>query len=155
MITQEELKEKLVYNPLTGVFSRLRGKSKVGTPTHHGYISIEIKRKAYLAHRLAWLYVTGNFPKELTDHINQIKTDNRFCNLREANFRQNCFNVALRKNNKTGIKGVYFNKKKQKYVAQIRINGVKTYLGAFRFKEDAGKVYDIVSKITHGRFYCN
>jgi len=49
-----------------------------------GYIIIKINRKDYQAHRLAWLYEYGNFPKQTIDHINRIKTDNRICNLRDV-----------------------------------------------------------------------
>ena len=87
MITQSELKKILNYNPDTGIFTKVL---KNGTIQRRGfsyarvYIGITINRKTYLAHRLAWLYMTGEFPKYMTDHINGNTEDNSFSNLRES-----------------------------------------------------------------------
>jgi len=78
MLTQERLKELLTYNPDTGVFTRKKvsrgGRWKVGTLDGTGYIHTRVDYKIYLAHRLAWLYMYGEFPTETIDHINHNKT---------------------------------------------------------------------------------
>jgi phospholipid N-methyltransferase len=83
MLTQERLKELLIYNPDTGVFThkilrrgRARG-SVAGCRHHTGYIFIQLDEKKHLAHRLAFLYMTGALPANHTDHINGIEHDNR------------------------------------------------------------------------------
>ena len=76
MITQSELKNILHYNQDTGVFTWIKNSIVAGTVEKKGYIAIKINRKSYKAHRLAWLYIYGNFPKEQIDHLNGIKNDN-------------------------------------------------------------------------------
>ena len=92
MITQEELKELLDYNPETGLFTwnvynNIKNKTTAGT-FNDGYIQIKIKQKIYQAHRLAWLYVYGEWPKGQIDHINGIRDDNRIENLRDVTNRE-------------------------------------------------------------------
>ncbi len=145
-LTLEELKYVLEYNSKTGKFiwknpyyrkPYLTGKS--AGRIRKGYVSIDIKNHRYYAHRLAWLYMTGNWPKEEIDHINNIKHDNRWCNLREATHTQNGQNKPHRKDNKLGIKGVFFRKDIRKYCAHIQVNGEKIYLGYFSNMDDAKK----------------
>ena len=108
MITQARLKELLTYDPETGYFTRnvnVKGANageRAGTITAKGYIAIGIDRKHYLAHRLAFLYMTGEWPKELVDHKDTIKINNKWENLREATNSQNKRNVGARKTNKSG-----------------------------------------------------
>lgn len=90
MLTQEELKRMLHYESETGIFTwkiNKRGPVKrgdvAGKTNGRGYRVIKIDGAYYYAHRLAWFYITGNWPKE-TDHINRVKTDNRMVNLREV-----------------------------------------------------------------------
>jgi hypothetical protein len=83
----QRLKEFLIYDPETGLFTKIRRNFKkpfAGTPHPVGYIRITIDKRFYLAHRLAWFYVKGKWPEADIDHINGDKTDNRFANLREA-----------------------------------------------------------------------
>ena len=144
MITQKELKELLHYDPETGIFTRLisfSDKAKVGnimrTKTSHGYIAIRIRRKIYKAHRLAWLYMAGVWPKHHIDHLNHIRDDNRLINLREATYQDNAKNRALNKNNKSGVCGVSWYKTKGKWVAQISDKEKKINLGYFIDKFEA------------------
>jgi hypothetical protein len=142
MITQSELKQILHYCPETGVFTRLNHGRKVGKKLHNGYNRIVVLRKEYKAHRLAWLYVYGEFPKMHIDHINRIRNDNRIVNLREADYFLNRFNRGVEKissKNKSGITGVIFNKKQNKWRAYIYKNYVNIYLGLFETKEEAGQ----------------
>ena len=112
-LTQEKLKTLLNYNPETGIFTwKKRNQNISGTINNKGYVVIQINNKIYLAHRLAWLYMTGLWPKNDIDHFNQVRTDNRFFNLREATRKENCQNVHKpHPNNSSGYLGVYWNKK--------------------------------------------
>lgn len=143
MLTQELLHELLKYDQRTGVFtwrSRNNGTKTwnaryAGTRAGHlnaqGYVRIAVFRQNYSAHRLAWLYVTGRWPSRDIDHANAIKSDNRFCNLREATAAQNIANCVLHKNNKSGVKGVCWCQQTSKWVAYITINKRRIRLGVF------------------------
>lgn len=154
-LTQELLKELLHYDPETGVFKWLQrsveyfsdephcrswntkyaGK-EAGTPAL-GYISIAIFGHPYRAHRLAWLYETGEFPEEDIDHRNHIRNDNRFINLRSVPHNVNTKNASFPKDNTSGIVGVGFHKKSQKWRATIFGDGENIHLGVFSSKEEA------------------
>ena len=149
VISQQELKEKLFYDPLTGIFTRIKatGTSKIGDMAGclsktGGYIYISLNNKRYLAHRLAWLYQTGIMPKDMIDHKNEIKTDNRICNLREANKSQNMQNQNKpQKSNKSGLRGVSFHSQANKYAAEIIVDGNRKRLGLFATPELASAAY--------------
>lgn len=80
-----------------------------------GYVLISFDGEQYLAHRLAWFYVTGEMPPMFIDHINGKPDDNRFENLREATPQQNGFNRGMPKNNKSGAKGCEWRRDRGKY----------------------------------------
>lgn len=136
MITQSELKEILTYNPVLGIFTRLTtgGGFKIGSMAgslhHTGYIIIKIKGKSYPAHHLAWLYAYSVIPKEL-DHINHIKDDNRIINLREVTHQENCKNRSMRKDNSSGIIGVYWHKRDKKWTPIIIGENKRIHIGRF------------------------
>lgn len=160
MLTQADLHAQLHYNLETGVFTRLISKSirvKVGdvagTLNNHGYIAICINSKIYAAHRLAWLYVYGEWPKDQIDHINNIQTDNRIINLREANNSQNRHNTRLPKNNTTGYKGVTYHKRQKKFTSHAMVNRKTYHLGYFDSAELASEAYQEFIKNNHGEFY--
>jgi hypothetical protein len=159
ILTQNELKLLLHYDPDTGFFTRLKTVSsnavfgsKAGWINDEGYICIGIKGKAYKAHRLAFLYMTGAFPKNDCDHINMIKSDNRWINLRESTKSENRCNIKRMANNTTGHKGVTFNKRDNVYVAQIKINKKHIYLGSFKDVDDAARCYKNNVEKYHGEF---
>lgn len=141
MITQEELKELLEYQRDTGVFiwriasgARAKAGATAGAFDTYGYRQIQIKKRLYLAHRLAWLYEFGYWPEKTIDHINGIKDDNRIDNLREVSMQQNKQNLkgATKSNKTTGILGVYaVPSKRNPYAAQIGLNKKKIHLGRF------------------------
>jgi len=114
------------------------------------YIDVSIYGKKYLAHRLAWLYMTSEWPKAQIDHINMNRSDNRFCNLREATHSQNQWNRTAYINNTSGFKGVY--KKYNYWVALVHINGKSKYLGQFKTKEDAHMAYCKAAEKHYGEF---
>jgi len=149
----------LDYNPETGAFYR---KLKTGPNSYpgeeitclndEGYIIVTMMGARLRAHRLAWVWMTGNWPKEDIDHINGNRADNRFINLRGATRSQNLQNSGMRSYNKTGYKGVHFCNQRQKYVAQIRINKKATCLGRFETLEEASAVRIAAEKRFYGEF---
>lgn len=157
MLTQERLKELLIYNPLTGVFSRLTSTSSrarvggvAGGVNQDGYIRINIDGKLYMAHRLAFLYMTGKWPEKLVDHIDTIPDHNWWSNLREASQAENVQNLkSAMCNNISGLLGVTYNKRTNRFVARIRLNGVSKYLGTFESGEEAHQTYLSAKRIYH------
>lgn len=136
--TVERLKELLHYEPETGTFTwRVKRGGAVdvgdiaGTKDGRGYRQIGIDRTLYLAHRLAWLYTYGEWPKNALDHINRIRTDNRMANLRLATHALNNQNATTRHDNKSGVTGVWRNARLSKWQAYIRVNGRHIHLGLF------------------------
>ncbi len=160
MITQEELKRNVSYDPETGIFTR-KIKSAIsvkigqiaGGKHIEGYMNISINGKRYLSHRLAWLYVTGEMPDKDIDHINCNKLDNRFANLRVANRSQNMMNTQLRVNNKSGFKGVSFDKRSKKWEAYTKLNYKKISFGYFKTAEEANAVRVEKTSIIQGEYY--
>ena len=149
MLTQNQLKHFLHYDPDTGLFTWRNPTSKKYQPGDAtatsaacgGYLRVGVAGKRYLAHRLAWLYVHGELHDLEIDHINQNKTDNRISNLRLATRTQNAHNVLNKKNNKSGVKGVSWDADRQRWRAQINVNGKRHYIGLFDDVESAGKAY--------------
>lgn len=150
MISQAELKEVLEYNPDTGVFtwikpnkycSNIKVGDVAGYKNSRGYIRTCVKRKFYLAHRLAHLYMTGNFPENFIDHINHIRDDNRWTNLRAATNSQNQANRVKQKNNKAGYKGVCWHKSTKKWRAKIVHMNKSIYIGYYTTREEASEAY--------------
>lgn len=145
-LTQKLLKEQVVYNKNTGIFTRKVKTSKanigdkITRTTNRGYIQFSVLGKLYLGHRLAWLYEYGHFPEKHLDHINHDKTDNRIYNLREVTNQDNHKNRTKQSNNTSGINGVYYRKDRNKWTSMITINGKIKCLGYFKDKEDAIKV---------------
>lgn len=142
-LTQEELKSQLHYDPETGVFTslknRARNKIKIGQELGYldqdGYVFFCLLKKTYRAHRLAWLYMTGEMPANLIDHIDGIRHNNCWRNLRPATQSENQQNIKLaNKTSKTGLLGASFHKHSKKYVSYIRVNGKRMFLG---YHEDA------------------
>lgn len=159
-LSAERLREVLDYNAITGVFTWKvrRGKSIApgsiaGGGDGMGYIRIKIDWKRYKAHRLAWFYTHGEWPTQHIDHINGIRSDNRIANLRDVSNQINSQNVKkARSNSKSGILGVKPVKGTSKWVAAISVSGVKTIIGKFDSKEEAGMAYLKQNEIIHVGF---
>lgn len=129
MITSKYLRQILEYDPETGVFRWKEKTSKhsnveigsiAGFRTATDYIFISILNKEYAAHRLAWLYVHDEWPSEFIDHINGVKYDNKISNLREASHSENQWNHKIRKDNRSGFKGVSYNKKSKSIIKNLK-----------------------------------
>lgn len=156
MITQSQLKELFNYDADTGIFTRIKticnciAGSVAGSKHSHGYITIRVSKKRYYAHRLAWLYVYGSFPKNDIDHINGIKDDNRISNLRDVLHSVNIQNKnrALG-NNTSGYLGVNFHKENNKYRATICVDGTSSHIGYFINPELAYKAYLTAKRKLH------
>ena len=136
-MNQERLKELLHYDPDTGVFTWLQAVRSVkagdvaGRDHHRGYRQIGIDGEVYMAHRLAWLYVNGEFPQEQIDHINHKRNDNRLANLRPASAEENSRNQSPRKTNKSGFAGVHWQENRNRWQVTIRANGKMKHLGRY------------------------
>lgn len=148
ILTTEQLKNALDYDPNTGVFLwKIRPSKavKVGdiagcTEKRIGYITIGIAKRIYKAHRLAWLYMHGEWPKGLIDHINGDKADNRIANLRDVFADGNSQNVRKpNRRNKSGFMGVIWFQ--NKWRASMSVNGKSKWLGDYSTPEEAHQIY--------------
>lgn len=153
----EELREAVVYDPESGVFrwknhrcSNLVG-MVCGNLHHSGYVRISIKKKSYLAHRLAWFYTHGAWPDEI-DHANGIRNDNRFSNLREASRSLNLANRAKRPWNSSGYKGVIQNKQSKRWIALVTVGGKQKHVGTFDDPKEAHAAYCQAATKLYGEF---
>lgn len=158
MIRQERLKELLHYCPETGAFTRLiktSNRIKIGSVAGYARpgcrLVISVDGKLYHAHRLAWFWMTGEWPKDQINHINGVRDDNRWDNLREATRSQNQQNRKVNSNNKSGYMGVSWQRRAGKWVAHIKIAGCNRYLGLFTTPEDAHAAY-LAAKAEHHQF---
>lgn len=156
MITAEHLRSVLSYNTETGVLTWRKGRQgtdvslQAGSkPNAQGYIQICIDYHIYLAHRLAFLYMEGRWPLYI-DHVNGVRTDNRWSNLREATSSQNGANSKRPCTNTTGYKGVTW--QAGKYVAQIAYKGKHYYLGRFTNPREAAEARAKKARELHGEF---
>jgi hypothetical protein len=133
-----ELLSDLDYDPETGVFTWIvpkRGRVMkplgIGRKTWKGYWRITLNGKDYKAHRLAWLFMTGEWPADQIDHINCDKLDNRWCNLRPANNSQNHMNAGPRSNNSSGVPGVSWDRWKGRWQVRITKDYKNLHIGYF------------------------
>ena len=151
-LTLELINEYLLYDNQSGNLyqNKKRPKIKIGALagglTKKGYRYIQLKGKKYPAHHIVWLLETGNLPKNQIDHIDGDKENNKFSNLREVTNKQNTENRGKQKNNKTGYKGVSFNNKLQKYIAQIQHNYKPIYIGKYETAYEAHLAYEAKAK---------
>jgi len=152
----DRLRQLLDYDPETGIFRwkqfrRWSAKEGdfAGYINKRGYHKISVDGVDYSAHRIAWKIFYNEEPSDIIDHVDRNKQNNKIENLRLATNQQNCMNVEVKKNNTSGVKGVYFNKKQQKWVARIGFNYNKINLGSFEKIEDAARAYKNAEKKYH------
>ena len=150
VLTPQYLREHLSYDPESGVMSWLKpcsSKSRAvigrqaGGITSTGYWQIKLGANRYLVSRLAFLYMTGEWPANVVDHIDRNRENNRWSNLRDVSQSENNRNKATptRKSMSSPIpRGVY--QSGRKWVVIVRIKGRPTYLGQFASKDEAAEV---------------
>jgi len=137
MISADDAKKMISYNPITGKFIWISGRQSLigeqaGTLNQKGYRAIGLAGNRYQAHRLAFFLMNGEMPKGHVDHINGDRDDNRWGNLRDIPLHENYKNKRIGKNNKTGIMGVRWCARKAKWIATIYKNKKPCFLGGFR-----------------------
>lgn len=157
MLTAEELREQLDYDPLTGVFTRrvtMSNRIKIGdvagSLSDEGYLRFRVGNKIYSAHRLAWLYVYGVWPTKDIDHVNGARNDNRIANLREATRAENVQNAKKRRGAHCRLKGVHM--RKHRFCAQIKARGKQIFLGVYDTEEEAHAAYMAAAEKEFGAF---
>ncbi|EEA8306567.1 HNH endonuclease [Salmonella enterica subsp. enterica serovar Rubislaw] len=163
MITQERLKEVIKYNPETGIFTwnvnhkRVIKGSVAGHKYSTGYIRISIDGVQYRAQRLAWLYMTGRMPENQIDHINRVRDDNRFVNLRDVPHFVNQMNKGsypdMSKKNR-GLRGVCKVKNcKNRWAARVMFQNKSINIGCFGSPEEAHEAYCKKIIEIHGEYF--
>ena len=137
-LTQSRLKDILSYNQFDGLFTWLTSASSqisagdiAGTINNNGYVIISIHGGKYLGHRLAFLYMTGKFPLGSMDHIDHVRSNNSWINLREATVSENNRNTSMNKRNKSNFNGVCFDETHRKWRAYIKTGGKNINIGRF------------------------
>jgi hypothetical protein len=153
----KELKRVLKYDPKTGLWTNRvwRGGTAfagqvTGRPNSDGYIQICFQCKRYMSSRLAYFYMTGEWPEFEMDHKDLDRRNNRWSNLRPATDSQNQMNRPLQSNNKSSVKGVRRHGKG--WGACISLNKTKFWLGTFKTKREAIKVRQQKERVIFGEF---
>ena len=156
-MTQSILLNHFDYDPLTGYVTwRVKHCSKVIAGMRAGTVckrsnhrAIHFAGTVYAEHRLIWMWVYGKFPTKHIDHINHNELDNRLGNLREVSQAENNLNNSKRRDNKTGVTGVWYNtaNKYKRYMAELHINKKRVYLKAFLTIDEATKARKKQEKI--------
>lgn len=138
------LKSLVSYDPETGLFrwkknrgGTARSGELAGCRMANGYWKISIGNRPFLGHRLAWFYQTGSWPDCQIDHVNGVRDDNRFSNLRQSTHTENARNHGSGKRNKSGCVGVFWLDKPGKWWAYIHYNRKNVNLGKFDTYDEA------------------
>ncbi len=156
MLSPQLLRELLVYDPTSGECTwrsravhhfkderyaarwnqRFAGK-RAGGSDGNGYRTIAIFRHSYKLHRLAFLYMLGEWPPFQVDHVNHVRTDNRWENLRAVTHATNSRNITMRRDNTSGTNGVNYDRKRNRWRASAMCDGRQYHLGRFLTKDEA------------------
>lgn len=148
-MTLDELRSNFVYEPDTGRLTRkvavhykAPAGADAGSVNSDGYLQVTHKGVKYKVHRLVWLMQKGHWPAKDVDHMNGRRADNRWSNLREATRQENSQNTqSARRNSKTGVLGVSYLPRLNKYAARIYVEKKLRRLGCFTTAEDAHMAY--------------
>jgi AP2 domain. len=167
-LTAAYLRERLIYDPETGVFtwrrkdgpgkdnarwnSRYAGRQAGSIDSLDGYVRIRIDGRLYKAQRLAWLYHYGDWPPAVLDHRDRNRSNNAIANLRLASLADNARNASLRKDSSSGRKGVTWLKSRNRWAAVIRIGGRQRCLGLYKDIDAAAEAYLSAAKKHFGEF---
>jgi hypothetical protein len=120
-----------------------------------GYVQIMVDGRKYLAHRLAWLWMTGVWPDGEVDHWDTNGANNAWANLRAATRPQQLMNASKRSDNTSGYKGVSFDPRRGTWYARVESNGRKQWIGSFPTPEAAKLARDAAADLFHGDFARN
>lgn len=164
-LTAEYVRSRLDYNPDTGELTRKpidqpewgnwwnsRFAGRVAGGLHpNGYVRVKLDNRLYNAHRLIWLYMMGEWPEEV-DHINGVKSDNRWANLREATRKQNSYNILNYNTNTSGYKNVMWDRRAKKWAVRVQKDGYLEYFGLYEDIEEAAKVAKKAREELHGDY---
>lgn len=158
-ISHDRLLELLIYEPATGLFRRkiAQGRFDAGSVSGSisakiGYWEVSVDGQRYYGHRLAWFYMTREWPVATVDHKNLVRSDNKWENLRAASKAQQIMNTPITKRNKSGVKGIFFDQQTQKWGAEIRVNGIRVWLGRFDSLDVAEAIILEKRSELHGQF---
>lgn len=153
------LREVVTYDPETGKFAwrttlggHVKAGRRAGSHQQDGYFRVRIDGRLYLAHRLAWLYMTGEWPNGSIDHANGVPGDDHWKNLRVATCSQNQANSRRQKNNTSGHKGVDWDPKNNRWRARIHVEGRQLTLGRYDTLEEAASSYMQAAARLFGEF---
>jgi hypothetical protein len=159
MITQQRLHELFEYRDDGNLIRKVSVQSNakkgdvIGSVNNDGYLCVMVDRKPYRVHRLIFLYHHGYLTDGLQmDHIDGNRTNNRIENLREVTKSQNKMNSKLAANNTSGVKGVYWHKRIQKWTSNIRLNRKHIHLGYYDTIEEAVAVVIAARNEYHGEY---
>jgi hypothetical protein len=158
--TREQMAGLLRYEPDTGDFYwKIRrgwvpAGAKAGYRDPYGYVKINVCGWPRRAHRIAWLMATGEWPPDGTDidHVNRNRSDNRWSNLRLASRSQNMGNSPAHRDGSSGVKGLTWLSRRQKWQVRICVQGKRKTLGYFASKEQAALVYRRAAQAAFGEF---
>lgn len=154
-----ELERLFSYNPENGEFrwrTAVTNPLRIGTSATFmgagGYLFVGVKGSLYAAHRVAFKMIKGFDPGPYIDHIDGNRTNNKFENLREVTHTQNMQNRKMSKKNKSGFKGVTWDKSKCRWRAQIKVGGCFVLLGTFKKAELAADAYKAAATEHFGEY---
>ena len=160
--THQRLRELFDYDEETGVLTWIKSATerhnvnigkRAGRLHSNGYRRVQIGHQVFLEHRIIWAWMNDEAPPASIDHINRNRADNRWCNLRAATLQQQAWNALAKASNSCGLRGVYFARDRNRWVAEIRINGKMVRLGVFQTKEEAAAAYQGAGRVTRGEFF--
>jgi hypothetical protein len=158
-LTQERLREILDYDPDTGEFrwrvrkrTSLRAGEIAGCRAGSAHWCIGIDGRTYRANQLAWLYVKGEWGRPVVDHRDGNPLNNRWSNLRLSSYSNNVANQSRKQSNTSGFKGVHRDRRRGKWIAQIKKNGRQYWLGRFETAEQAHAAYVAKAHELFGEF---
>lgn len=158
-VPPSRLREMFGYDPETGHLTRLSDKHhgrwkagrRVGQIATCGHRKVFVQGTYFYEHRVIYAIVTGEWPEGEIDHINGVRDDNRWENLRPATLRQNQQNLSVRRDSRSGVRGVMLCES-GRWRARIKRDGRSIYLGRFDTMEEAAAAFAAAAKETFGDF---
>lgn len=158
----ERVRQLIHYDPETGVFTRRTTARRwkagmiVGIGYPDFYAAIYLDGVRILAHRVAWVYMTGEWPVDQIEHIDCDKSNTRWSNLRQSTQSENVRNCHVRRHNRSRLKGVGFRSdrahRRKRWNSSVVLNGKKYHLGVFDCPAAAHFAYIVAADQLHGEF---